>query len=165
MELAVGRHQAGFRGERQRREPAHDELVGARAKGDLPTGIAEQRAVALADALGAGEGELPLLVDRPRGVVEGFDDPLARDVRPGLMGMSREQQPLADPEVAIVRGEGVGVGRERRERRSAAHREDRIAQRSGKSGWKRVARRYSTPLDPPVPLFVPIVRSTIFTCR
>ena len=130
-----------------------------------PAGSSSRRAIALADALGLGDGELPLLVDRPRGVVERLENALARHVRPGLVRMSGEQQPLADPEVAVVRGERVGVAAQSRERRSAGHSEARIAQRSGNSGWKRVARRYSTPLDPPVPALVPIVRSTIFTCR
>jgi hypothetical protein len=32
-------------------------------------------------------------------------------------------------------------------------------------GWNSVVRKYSTPAEPPVPRFVPIVRSTIFTWR
>jgi hypothetical protein len=39
----------------------------------------------------------------------------------------------------------------------------RISQRSGKSGRPTVLFRYSAPLEPPVPVRVPIVRSTIFT--
>src|SRR5204863_6801024 len=49
--------------------------------------------------------------------------------------------------------------------RSEDHSWPRIAQRSGKSGWKSVLRKYSAPADPPVPVLVPIVRSTIFTWR
>src|SRR6185369_10832579 len=45
---------------------------------------------------------------------------------------------------------------------ASAHNRPRISQRSGKTGWKSVRRRYSTPAEPPVPRFVPIVRSTIF---
>ena len=45
------------------------------------------------------------------------------------------------------------------------HRRLLISQRSGKMGWNSVVRRYSTPAEPPVPRFVPIVRSTIFTWR
>ena len=41
----------------------------------------------------------------------------------------------------------------------------RIAQRSGKTGRCRLAARYSTPVEPPVPDFLPIVRSTILTWR
>jgi hypothetical protein len=41
----------------------------------------------------------------------------------------------------------------------------RISQRSGNRLWPMVLRRYSAPVDPPVPVFVPIVRSTIFTWR
>ena len=41
----------------------------------------------------------------------------------------------------------------------------RISHRSGKSGRPTVSFRYAAPADPPVPCLVPIVRSTIFTCR
>ena len=46
-----------------------------------------------------------------------------------------------------------------------AHNRARISQRSGKSGWPKVERKYAAPADPPVPVFTPIVRSTIFTWR
>lgn len=36
---------------------------------------------------------------------------------------------------------------------------------SGIVGLNKVVIKYCAPLDPPVPIFVPIVRSTIFTCR
>ena len=42
---------------------------------------------------------------------------------------------------------------------------NRISQRSGKTGWNSVLRRYPTPDDPPVPTFAPMIRSTAFTCR
>lgn len=45
------------------------------------------------------------------------------------------------------------------------HSSERIAQRSGKAGWLSVFITYSAPADPPVPILVPIVRCTIFTCR
>lgn len=40
---------------------------------------------------------------------------------------------------------------------------ERISQRSGKIGVMSVVARYCAPLDPPVPIFAPIVRCTIFT--
>jgi hypothetical protein len=41
----------------------------------------------------------------------------------------------------------------------------RIAHRSGNSGLNRVFLRYSTPAEPPVPVFMPMVRWTILTWR
>ena len=41
----------------------------------------------------------------------------------------------------------------------------RISQRSGKTGRNSVLRRYSTPDDPPVPPFAPMIRSTACTWR
>ena len=43
------------------------------------------------------------------------------------------------------------------------HNCERISQRSGKIGVMSVVARYCAPLDPPVPIFAPIVRCTIFT--
>ena len=48
--------------------------MSARAEYDLAGGVVEQAAVACADAFGLGFGELPLLVDRARGVVEGLEN-------------------------------------------------------------------------------------------
>lgn len=42
---------------------------------------------------------------------------------------------------------------------------ERIAHRSGKAGRNSVPRRYAAPVDPPVPNCVPMIRSTILTCR
>ena len=65
---------------------------------------------------------------------------------------------LAPPGGEARRQTAGQVARER-------HNRERISHRSGNAGRNSVPRRYSTPLEPPVPVFVPIVRSTIFTCR
>ena len=102
------------------------------------------------------------------GVTHSFGGILARHIGPGLVRMPREEQALADAKATIVPGDRVGRASQVGQSRSGLghpQRAARMAQRSGKSGWKRVARRYSTPLEPPVPVLVPIVRSTIFTWR
>ncbi len=80
VELTIGRDQARFRCQWQRREPADDEFVGACAEGDLAAGIVEQRPESLAHALGLREGEVAVLVHRARGVVERCEDTLSRHI-------------------------------------------------------------------------------------
>ncbi|GMU65819.1 MAG: hypothetical protein AMXMBFR36_20930 [Acidobacteriota bacterium] len=110
--------------------------MGAGAERDLAAGIGEPPAEPLAHALGALEGALPLAVDPFGGVRGGLELAVEGDVRPGLVRVAGEQQPLADPEARVARRERVGRGGERRER--DRHSSARIAQRSGKSGRKRV---------------------------
>lgn len=70
-------------------------------------------------------------------------------------------------ELADLCGE-PGEPRNRHEtddRRDRGYSRPRMSQRSGKAGLNSVFRRYSAPAEPPLPGFIPIVRSTIFTCR
>ena len=53
----------------------------------------------------------------------------------------------------------------RREPAAGDYRCARICHRSGNSGLPTVEARYAAPLEPPVPPFIPIVRSTILTWR
>ena len=152
VELAVGADEARARAQVERREQADDELVGVGAQGDLAVRVAEQRPEAGAHLLGLGERPPPLLVHVAGGVVEGLDLALERDVRPRLVGVPGEQQPLGDAEARVVLGQRV-------------HRRLRTAHRSGKAASKSVVRRYAAPDEPPVPALSPMVRSTILTWR
>ena len=128
VELAVGAHEARAPAQVERREQADDELVGVDAQGDLAAGVAEQRPEAGAHLLGLGERAPPLLVDVARGVLEGLDLALERDVRPRLVRVPGQQQPLGDAEARVVVGQRV-------------HRRRRTAHRSGKAASKSVVRR------------------------
>ena len=152
VELAVGADEPRARAQVERREQADDELVGVDAQRDLAVRVAEQRPKAGAHLLGLGERPPPLLVHVARGVVEGLDLALERDVRPRLVGVPGEQQPLGDAEARVVLGQRV-------------HRRLRTAHRSGKAASKSVVRRYAAPDEPPVPALSPMVRSTILTWR
>ena len=152
VELAVGAHEPRARAQVERREQADDELVGVDAQGDLAVRVAEQRPKAGAHLLGLGERPPPLLVHVARGVVEGLDLALERDVRPRLVRVPGQQQPLGDAEARVVLGQRV-------------HRRLRTAHRSGKAASKSVVRRYAAPDEPPVPALSPMVRSTILTWR
>ena len=152
VELAVGAHEPRARAQVERREQADDELVGVGAQRDLAVRVAEQRPKAGAHLLGLGERPPPLLVHVARGVVEGLDLALERDVRPRLVGVPGQQQPLGDAEARVVLGQRV-------------HRRLRTAHRSGKAASNSVVRRYAAPDEPPVPALSPMVRSTILTWR
>src|SRR5437899_10985150 len=78
---------------------------------------------------------------------------------PPPLAPHRRPRPLP---VGITHLRGV---RRRSQRDQAVYNCDRISQRSGKSGRPTDSLRYAAPADPPVPRLVPIVRSTIFTCR
>ena len=67
------------------------------------------------------------------------------------IGVARRIPPAPD---RLPRGRGSVADR-------AAQSRERISHRSGNAGRKRVDRRYSTPLEPPVPRFVPIVRTFV----
>src|SRR5207249_10047813 len=126
--------------------------------------VVEQLREAAPHAVRHGESVLPLVVYVLRRVEPGALLGLETDVRPGLMRVAGQEQPLGDAEPAVVTRERVGA-RVERPRRHAAHSSVRIAQRSGNAGLFSVVSRYSAPVDPPVPGFVPMVRCTIFTCR
>ncbi len=108
VELAVGRDQPRPLAERERGEEADEELVGVRGEGDGAGVVAEEAGVAAADALGLLERARPLLVDELRGVEPGPHLPLEAAVRPGLVGVAGQEQPLGHAEARVVRREGVG---------------------------------------------------------
>ena len=102
VELAVGAHEPRAPAQVEGREQADDELVGVDAQGDLAARVAEQRPQAGAHLLGLGERAPPLLVHVARGVLEGLDVALERDVRPRLVRVPGQQQPLGDAEARVV---------------------------------------------------------------
>ena len=107
VELAVGAHEPRAPAQVQGREQADDELVGVDAEGDLAARVAEQRPEAGAHLVGLGECAPPLLVHVARGVLEGLDVALERDVRPRLVRVPGQQQPLGDAEARVVAGQRV----------------------------------------------------------
>ena len=125
-----------------------DEPRPARA-GRAPTGSAATRSCVLAPSAISPRGSsssarkpsrtrsalreraLPLVVDVQRGVVERLDLPLERDVRPRLVRVAGEQQPLGDAEARVV---ARRAGSPRRELTARL----RIAHRSGNAGWSSV---------------------------
>ena len=103
--------------------------------------------------VGLGERPPPLLVHVARGVVEGLDVALERDVRPRLVRVPGEQQPLGDAEARVVARERVHSRR--------AHRPQVGEGRRRRASCAGTPRRTSRPC----PALSPIVRSTIFTWR
>ena len=174
VELEVGRHQPRPLAEGQGRDPLHEQVVGRRGERDRSRRAAQESPVSLAHPLGARERMRPLLVHVLGGVQPRLLLPFEPPVRPCLVAVAGQEEPLANPEVGVVGRERVRaaaeiLGRQHRarSRRSPrhAHSSVRIAQRSGKKGSDRVVRRYPAPALPPVPGRAPIVRSTILTCR
>src|SRR6267142_7035170 len=117
--------------------------------------VVQQTRKAAPHLVGLLECVIPNIVNQLSGIEPRLLLGLKCDIRPGLMRMAGEQDALSDAEPCVVLGELCWID----------HSSERIAQRSGHAGSFRVFIRYSAPLDPPVPAFVPIVRCTIFTCR
>ena len=112
-------------------------------------GIVKQPPHPLAQALRLRERPLPFEIGVLGRVLPRLQLPLARHVRPRLVRVAGQEQPLGNAEGRVVLRERIQSSL-------------RTAQRSGKNGLCSVERRYSAPY-PPVPCRVPIVRSTIFT--
>ena len=172
VELPVGRHHAGPGGEVERRHEPHEEGVGAVGERDdaraaIPRAVVAQPGrPARPDPVGLGEGAVPLLVDERGRVVERLELALARDVGPRLVAVPGEQQPLVDARGAVVLRQPGGVGQRRARRPGALRHQNRLrTSHSGGNAGRSVLRRYAAPADPPVPIFAPMVRSTIFTWR
>ena len=104
-----------------------------RREGDRRAGVGEQPPDALAHTLGLRERALPLEVGVLGRVVPRLQLSLARHVRPRLVRMPRQEQPLGDAKGRVVLGEPLDQS------------SPRIAQRSGKNGLWSVERRYSAP--------------------
>jgi 2-aminomuconate deaminase len=81
------------------------------------------------------------------------NQPPPRRARPSAQSLAHEAEPALRPR--LVQDQG----------KNAAHSRWRMAHRSGKTGRNSVALRNSTPLEPPVPTLLPMVRSTILTWR
>src|SRR5258705_11133016 len=91
---------------------------------------------------------VPHIVDEFRCVEPGLLLRLERDVRPRLVRMTRKKNAFGDSKACVMLGELFRID----------HSSDLIAHRSGKAGWLSVVSRYSAPAEPPVPVFVPMVR-------
>src|SRR6266705_7211861 len=126
-----------------------------RGEGDPIGRVVEQARKSTPHFIGFLECLVPHIVDQLRGIQPGLLLRFECDVRPGLMGMTGQQDSLGDSKPRVVFSQLFRVD----------HSSERIAQRSGKAGWFSVFMRYSAPAEPPVPCLVPIVRCTIFTCR
>ena len=153
VELAVGAHEARAPAQVEGREQADDELVGVDAQGDLAAGVAEQRAGSRRAPRSALANARPHFSSTWRAASSKASTlALERDVRPRLVRVPGQQQPLGDAEARVVVGQWV-------------HSRRRTAHRSGKAASKSVVRRYAAPDEPPVPALSPMVRSTILTWR
>ncbi len=104
-----------------------------RPERDGRAGVVEQPPNAVAQPLRLRERALPLEVRMLGRVLPRLQLPLAADVGPGLVRMSRQEQALGDTKGRVVSGEALDQS------------SLRIAQRSGKNGWWSVERRYSAP--------------------
>ena len=98
VELAVGRHEPGTLPQRQRGEEAQNQLVGVLPERDRAVAIAEQLRVPTPDAVRFLPGTRPFLIDELRRVVPRLDLSLEADVRPGLMRVPGQEQPVGNPE-------------------------------------------------------------------
>src|SRR5207253_5627628 len=102
VELSGRRYEAGASPQGQRREPAHDQLVRIHAQRDGAVRVVEQLREAAPHAVRHGESVLPLVVYVLRRVEPGALLGLETDVRPGLMRVAGQEQPLGDAEPAVV---------------------------------------------------------------
>ena len=103
-----------------------------RRERDRRAGVVEQPPDSLAQPLRLRERPLPLEVRVLGRVLPRLELPLAPDVRPRLMRVPGQEQPLGDAELRVVLRERVQSSL-------------RTAQRSGKNGLCSVERRYSAP--------------------
>ena len=73
-----------------------------------------------------------------RGIIKRLHQSLARDVRPGLVGVSAQEQALSYAEARVVRRQRIGwLAQVFRPHQSRL----RTAQRSGNNGWNNVVRK------------------------
>ena len=141
VELPRGRHEPGPPAQGQGGEKADHEFVRVRAQRVVPfvraPRASEEFGVPGADPIPAGERLLPLPVHQTGGVLPGPELPRESAVRPRLVRMSREEQPLRDPEAGVVRGQRVRLPVKVLRCQTGAvsvHRSVRIAHRSGNTG-------------------------------
>ena len=162
VELGIGGDQPGVTPEVERREEADHELVRVLPERDLGFRLPKETPEPVPNLLGLGERAVPLLVDVPRRVLERLELTFARHVGPGLVRVAGQKQAIGDAERGVVGGQGV---RRPPQLVELDHSSLRTDQRSGNAGLLRVVCRYGAPGEPPVPGLLPIVRSTILTCR
>src|SRR5690606_25943024 len=105
--LAVGRDEAGPFPERERGDESDDEVVSVRGERNLAVPVAEEPGVAPSHPFGAAEGEFPLLVDVFRRVDPGAGLSLEGPVRPGLVRVAGQEEPVRDIEAPVVGRQGV----------------------------------------------------------
>ncbi len=133
VELAVGRDELRPLAQRQRRQEPEHELVRVRRERNRRGRVGEQPPYSLAHPLRLRERALPLEVGVLGRVLPRLQLSLAGHIRPRLVRMPRQEQPLGDAKGRVVLGEPLDQS------------SPRIVQRSGKNGWWSVERRYSAP--------------------
>ena len=139
VELAVRCHEPrSLAGEVEAGEEADHQVVRAGAERDLAARVVQQAAEPGAHLVGLRERALPLVVDAFCGVVERLELAVAGDIRPGLVRVPGQQQAIGHAKARVVRGQGVGRGRQACQR---DHSSLRMAHRSGNTGVDRVVRR------------------------
>jgi hypothetical protein len=109
VELPVGGDQPGAAPQVERGQEAQHQVVRAGAERELRVRVAEEAAQPVPDPVGLLERQRPLAVGVPGRVHERVDLPGQRHVRPGLVGVAGEQQPLGDAEAGVVRREPRGL--------------------------------------------------------
>jgi hypothetical protein len=108
LELPVGGDQPRALTDRQRREEAEEEVVGAGCEGVLAVRVVEQRRESLPHPVGHGERPLPFVVHQLGGIVPGAELAVAGTIGPGLMRVPRQEEAIGHAEGGIVRREPVG---------------------------------------------------------
>jgi YVTN family beta-propeller protein len=93
--------------ERERGQPARDELVRVLAERDVLCAVADESSEARAHRCGLDGRSLPLVVDELCGIEPGALLRIEPDVRPRLVRVACEQQPLTDSKSRVVPREGV----------------------------------------------------------
>ena len=107
MELAVGCDDARTGGERECGQPARDELVRVLAERDVLCAVADESSEARAHRCGLDGRSLPFVVDELSGIEPGALLRVEPDVRPRLVRVACEQQPLTDSKSRVVPREGI----------------------------------------------------------
>jgi len=107
VELAVGGHETLSLAERQGRQPTRHKFVRVLPKRDVGGRVAEQPRESGTHACRLLEGAIPFGIDQLRRIEPRALLRLERDVRPGLVRMSREKDSFGDSEARIVRSERI----------------------------------------------------------
>jgi len=94
-------------GERERGQPARDELVRVLAECDVLCAVADESSEASAHRCGLDRRSLPLVVDELCGIEPGALLRVEPDVRPRLVRVACEQKPLTDSKSRVMPREGI----------------------------------------------------------